>query len=298
MKRSTVFLLIALTTPLLTSIAVISAGMQKINPVEGASGSFENLFDQLDGNMEVIHEALVPVSNQLTLTADAAQVDVHFDPTLQGQARVKVESKTPQLATISIGERSMSFAPAEKGQPLRVTISLPVNFESLHAEFNAVRCEMRSDSPVRIDGLKLNIQASKCDFDWQDLTTHKLFAELNAGNLDFRARSLTGSEFKWDINAANLDLRLEELRFSDQGLRQFSVTSATGNGEIRIEKSPSSSLSAELTMGKLEVDWAGERVDLSGMNQEHRINGPTGSPGYLLEVNMGKLQFDIDQFTD
>ncbi len=298
MKRSNGFLLIALTLPAIISIAGISAGMQKLKPVEGASGDFGNMIESMSGDMQIIHEALVPVANELKLTANAAQVEVRFDSSLQGKARVKVESATPELAVISIGERQMSFAPTDKGQTLRVTLSLPTNLDKLSADFNAVRCDVQADTPVKILDMSLSVQASKCDLEWRTLTTQKFKAEINAGNLDFRAETWFGGDFIWEINAANLDLRLGRLKFADDGKRNFSVSSSTGNGEIHIERSTTAELNANLTMGKLEVDLVGQRLELSGLNQKHRIDAKQGAPSFDLEVNMGKLEFKVGQFLD
>lgn len=299
MKRSVLLISAALIIPAAISLVGIGLGVRQVKPVvetdELQKDSLDQLFKRLIGPLKLVQEGKVPVGKELKISAFVAQLAVTFDGALRGQALLRVESETPDMAKVSLAPDLMSFAPNEDGEPIQVTLVLPTTFDSLEIQMNGSRCEFTARVPVEIHSLKIAVRGSKCEFEFQKLAGESFSLALESGKVDLRMDLVEEQSFDVKVAAGKLTWEIQQLQFAGTGSRFWKLQNATGKSEVHISQAPAHALLARVKLGKLELVRGDSRESIAGLNQERSFSGPPGAPEMGIDVEMGKVDFRIDK---
>jgi hypothetical protein len=293
MKRSNIFLTVAVLVPIALLWLGLGFGIKQMMPADSGGNRPSASFPRLGDDLALVHEGVQDIRDDIRIDVRAAEFKLRFDPDLKQQARIRVESKTPDLARVEIRSDALEFSPTHGGEPLRINLDLPVTFKLLAAEINASRCQIDSNHPLDLGVFNLSVQASDCELKFGGLTAREIELVTNAGQLQFTADQLSTRRAEIEANAAQLTTKIGKLSFASGTEQEFKVGITTGQGDVSIGDAPEHTLQAAANMGTVTIRRYGESEELSGLGRERTYPGPDAAPRLELKAEMGKLNFSI-----
>lgn len=252
MKKSTLFLALALTLPAVLTLAGIAAGLRHID-FEGIPSPRTAPEDTDFQGLETMRENSVPVGPALRVEAEGVRLKIEFDSTLTENARIRAETRNFSGVASTLSPEKLSFTRpsvpnAEGNAPPLVIVTLPTTFESLTLSIDASRCQVEAKATtLRVKTLRAETRASSCTFSFHRLEAGEVSAHIEAGNATFDVRSLPPYALHGKLRVGSLDLRYGNSHEHLSGL----------NHETQTEGSPGATLfDFEVSSGQFGVTLA------------------------------------------
>ncbi|MCA2961610.1 MAG: hypothetical protein IOD12_15275 [Silvanigrellales bacterium] len=252
MKKSTLFLALALSLPAVLTLAGIAAGLRHFDFESIPSPRTTPKGTEFDG-LETMREDSVPVNPTLRVEAEGVRLKIEFDATLTENARLRVEARDFNGVTSTLSPEKLRFTrpslPSAVGNaPPLVIVTLPATFASLTLAIDASRCQVEAAATtLRVETFRAETRASSCAFSFHRLEAREVSTRIEAGNASFDVRSLPPYTLYGKLRVGSLDLRYGDSHEHLSGL----------NHETRTEGVPGATLfDFEVSSGQLGVTLA------------------------------------------
>lgn len=292
MKRSNIFMALALTIPLAATGASIVAGVSKV----AAEKSKHHVSDAKGGSFGTTYEETVPVGPALTILVEAARLDVTFDPELKNEARVKIEADGKDAVQYRIVSDSFSFRPHGRDvDDVEISLVLPVRFEALTLELHAGKCSLNATAPLSVDTLRVATNAASCEIRAAQLLSQKVAVEVNAGKLGLAIGALKAVDIESKTSAGKVEWRIDSLAFGEGDHRGWSIRNEAGKTDVQVKQAPELAINMKSSLGSVEVRRGDQSERISGLNDERTIAAGAGAPILTLDAQMGSIEVDLGQ---
>lgn len=306
-KKSTVFLILALTLPAGIALAGLAGGIRLaaigtpgLNEREFESDRLGSLFggggSAGSGTLVTLKEGTLTIDRALSVVVDGGELELTFDPALKGEARLVLSgTKEPEIKVTTDPGRLAFAPPANAKTRFKVTLALPVALDRLDIASRAGRCDADAEGPVSIGALSLDVEAGTCDFEFDSLRVDTFTLKAQAGKSDFQADRLVAKKATLDLASGSLTFAVKELGFATPDKESGLVVKvATGNADLRVDSIAAHSLTVRSRTAALDLRRAGTSLRTRGLPLERRFAERDGAPEVELHVDAGKVDARFD----
>lgn len=338
MKKSVVFLIIGLTLPLIVSIFALGSGMGMVKKAleesegnvggtgpDGAIPGTAGPDPSSVATFEELRSETLSVADELSVKVEGGQIDVTFNPTLKGEAKLVVRGSPDAKPEVLASPEALSFAPRRPTDPgdgegragsaapepdsntngsdgtigpnnangesgFIVTLELPAEFIALTFDVRAGRCSLTGDGRTSFKSLALTFGASKCDASFEGLEAQAMEVTTQASELSLSAKTMTVAALEVAQDAGSVDLDIEGLTFRAPGVPGRAALSVNaGKGDFSFGGLGSYELSASVNAGKLSLVEGREETELAGPSQDRTVRRGIGGPKIEARLNAGRM---------
>jgi hypothetical protein len=293
MKKSTLFLLLALTLPALIYFlglgGAISSWRQGNNTYTQGS-STANALPKMPDSRETSSSEFA-IDEDFTFVASTIDLQLIFDASLKGKAEIAIISASEGEVQVESSAARLAVSGKSKKAEARVVVKLPTKFKSLQVNIGAIGGVVKGD--INSESLEIKSSASQVKFDFGIVKVDNLDFAINGGEIDFRADSVLGRAFDLKFNAGEFTWSSKNLVFAEKGDRSFKVKLNAGDCSINLGKLASFALSATVQAGHLEFQHGNDDFTLSGIGKKKHLAGPAGAPELDFKVNAGSMEITI-----